>query len=452
MQREHFIGLAGLTIALFPFLSAVAQPEAQAADAAADAATRPRIRLDFGAGQTDNLFHDTTNLRSDISSLGFLLNVGADRPRLQGRFATNLEARKYGAGSIGNDSEVVGSVDGGLQVKIVPDRFAWTFEQNYGQTRINALAPVGPENRDRTTVFSTGPQVVVPLNERNDFVFTGRVSDRRYVQLTQLDSDLVTTTIAFSHKVDAATKLGVSLDQRTSNYNLSNDSFVFQTVSFTYARELAAGSIDAELGHGDVKTGQTSRSTTIGEISWARKVGAHSKLNTWVNRQITDAGELFRIGGFAGNGSDIMGGFANSIDVNADRLQGIVPVPDPIARSSAGLMLTLVARLTTLRLSTNVVKDDFLSAKAFNDNLKIFLVSVDRPIGRRWNGLLTLQKTSQEFSQTTVRNHDVSSRVGIDRQIRLKLQLRLALEHFRREGGLGLYDERMYRVSIGYTF
>jgi len=34
----------------------------------------------------------------------------------------------------------------------------------------------------------------------------------------------------------------------------------------------------------------------------------------------------------------------------------------------------------------------------------------------------------------------------------LKLQLRLALEHFRREGGLGLYDERMYRVSIGYTF
>ncbi len=435
---------------MFPFLSAVAQPEAQPQPA--DVATRPRISVDFGHGQTDNLFHDTTNLRSDISTLGLRLNVGADRPRLQGRFATNLEARKYGAGSIADDSEVVGSVDGGLQVKIVPDRFAWTFEQNYGQTRLDPLAPVGPENRDRTAVFSTGPQLVVPLNDRNDFVFTARASDRSYQRLTQLDSSLTTTTVAFAHKWDAATRLSFSLDERTSKYDLSDDSFDFRTLSATYVRSLARGDIEAELGHGEVQILQTWESTAIGRISWTRRLGARSKINSWVSRQLTDAGELFRIGGFVGNG-DVLTGFANTIDLNADRLQGIVPVPDPVTRSDAGVRLELISHLTTLAFSANVAKDEFLTAsKAFNDDLKIFLVNVNRPLGRLWAGSITLQKTSQEFSQTFVRNHDTAMRAGVDRQLRLKLQLRLALEHYRRESGLGVYDERVYRASVGYTF
>src|SRR5689334_5475182 len=85
--------LASAAIGLFPFLSAVAQPPQPAAgdqqavgdqQPAPDTVVKPRLSLDFGMGQTDNLFHDTTNLRSDISSFGLRLNVGANRPRLLG--------------------------------------------------------------------------------------------------------------------------------------------------------------------------------------------------------------------------------------------------------------------------------------------------------------------------------------------------------------------------------
>ncbi|MES1263109.1 MAG: hypothetical protein ABUL69_02055, partial [Peristeroidobacter soli] len=384
-------------------LPAAAQQDAQQAPAA-DAATRPRISVEAGMGQTDNLFHDTTNLRSDISTLGLRLNVGADRPRLQGRFATNLEGRKYGAGSVADDSEVVGSLDGGLQVKIVPDRFAWTFEQNYGQTRIDPLAPVGPENRDRTSIFSTGPQLVVPIGERNEFLLNGRVSNRDYQRLTQLNSDLTTTTIAYTHRADAATRLSVALDERVSKYDLSNDEFDFRTLSFTYSRALASGDIEAELGHGEVQVQQRWESTAIGQIAWNRHLGARSKINATVSRQLTDAGELFRIGGFAGNGGDILTGFSTSVDLNADRLQGIVPVPDLVTRSDAGVRLELVSHLTTMTFAANIARDEFLESKAFNDDLKLFLINLNRPIGRLWAGTITLSKTSQEFSQTSVRN------------------------------------------------
>src|SRR5690606_38238585 len=132
-------------------------------DAAPDAQARPEVHLRIGAGHTSNLFLDDRELRSDIEMLGVGLVAGKASSRWRGVIATDLEFRRYDAEIIEDNDELLGSLDGRLEIELVPERFVWIFEQNSGQSRTNPLAPVGPDNRERTDVFSTGPRWAFPV-------------------------------------------------------------------------------------------------------------------------------------------------------------------------------------------------------------------------------------------------------------------------------------------------
>ena len=68
--RTCLRGAPAVALTIAPFLSAVAQPQ----EPQNDAPKRPEFDVSLGVGQTDNLFRDSANLRSDITTLGLNLD------------------------------------------------------------------------------------------------------------------------------------------------------------------------------------------------------------------------------------------------------------------------------------------------------------------------------------------------------------------------------------------
>ncbi|HEY8549716.1 MAG TPA: hypothetical protein VIL35_07170, partial [Vicinamibacterales bacterium] len=138
----------------------------------------PEARIELGVGESDNLNRDAAALRSDMTILGLGFGARRNTRLVRGALAGDVELREYGAEGLADDDEVLGSIDGVLELHVVPDRFRWDAESNFGQVRTDPSAPVGPENRERTTVFSTGPRLSWPVGGRNTLEVGADVAER----------------------------------------------------------------------------------------------------------------------------------------------------------------------------------------------------------------------------------------------------------------------------------
>ena len=126
----------------------------------------PEGRIELGLGQTDNLNRDDGEKGADIGRLAVGFAGRADRRWLRAALAGDIEYRKYNADDPSGDydyDEVLGSVDGLLELHAVPDQVQWDARAGYGQVRIDAFSPTGPANRQRMAYFSTGPKIGLPL-------------------------------------------------------------------------------------------------------------------------------------------------------------------------------------------------------------------------------------------------------------------------------------------------
>ena len=156
---------------------------------AQDEPLAPEGYIELGLGRTDNLNRDAEELQSDIGRLAVGFAGRTDRRWLQAALAGDIEYRQVWCRRAPwtMTTEVLGSVDGELELHAVPDRFQWDFRFGYGQVRIDPLGAVGPSNRQRTTAFSTGPQVFLPLGERTFLQVGGTLSEQSFEVTRDLD-------------------------------------------------------------------------------------------------------------------------------------------------------------------------------------------------------------------------------------------------------------------------
>jgi hypothetical protein len=237
--------------------------------------------LEFGVGESDNLFRTATPLRSDITSLGSVFNLRRDQRLVRGSLVGDIRFLKYGADQIVDDSEVVGSVDGKLELHIVPERFHWDFNYDYGQARTDPRAPVGPGNRQHTTVTSTGPELALPFGTRNAFELGAHIAERHFETSTELDSRLTTVRFGVRRDLSPITRLTLSLEQSENKFDLQPDSYTFRILSVEYRKQLASGEALASLGRGDVETAGRSEPTTVARLNWRRALGTRSHIEVW---------------------------------------------------------------------------------------------------------------------------------------------------------------------------
>lgn len=423
---------------------------AQEANDSQSVELRPQLGLRAGYGHTDNVLRDETEQSSGIAMVGLRFAAGKSSTRFDGRAAADVEHRSYRESSA--DDELIGSIDGTMDIGIVPERFAWGFEQSFGQMRVDPFAPVGPGNRERVVVFGTGPRLQFPVGARNDIEIGADIRERRYSGARFLDSRLTSGRFALVHALDSVTDIALEFQYTENEYEALDNPYEFRILSATYNRAFSSGGVEFRLGRGEVEIGANTTSTSVARFQWRRGIGARSSLNVWAGRELTDAGELFRIGGFRGARNDTLSGLGSIVDINDDRLRGIVLSGDPLRQKNAGAAIDLIGVRTTVRLSVALSEDDFETDDLFDNDLRILKATLSHDFNPRWSGRLGLSLVRQDFFELDRDNEDFYGDLVVTREMAEHVRLSLAFERNRREDGIHAFGERTYLAAIEYQF
>lgn len=418
------------------------------------ASAEPEGYIELGFGQTDNLNRNVEELQSDIGMIGVGFAGRTDRRRLRAALAGDIEYRKYGADELSDDDddEVLGSVDGELELHAVPDRLQWNFGFGYGQVRIDPLGAVGPSNRQRTTSFSTGPRISLPLGERTLVQLEGVVSEQEFEVTEELDGRLTAVRVGLERQVDPVTQVTLVLDDSETEYDLDNEIYNIQTLSLEYRRELASGEAFASIGRGRVDVEDDSEPITVARLSWNRDVGARSNLEICYGREITDAGSAFANAGVAIGCPGELRDLASVVRTTGNREQGVVPTTSPFVRSGGSVSLTVEGESGGLRATFSMAQDRFEEQSTFDNDSTIVEVSGSRDFARRWRAELTARFWIQDFVERGEENEDRFIRFSLSRLLGRNMRLTLSYEKNRRVGGVGPFDANDYFLSFGRDF
>lgn len=418
----------------------------------------PYLELELGHGQSDNVAHDASEVRSDITALGLRFLTTAERPRFQGAFTGDIQARHYGSSAVVDTDEVVGSIDGNFDYEFVDEMFSWGLQQNFGQSRTDPLAPDGPNNRELVSVTSTGPELSFDIGRRNDLILTGRLSERSYQDSNRLDSSRTAAGVQLVHALDEVAALSFSFNEWNTDYDDSSQSaYDVETFLITYSKQFSTGGVEISVGPGEIDTGSTTESTSVGTFAWRRGVGARSNVRIWASREFTDSGEIFRLTGLPDTAlvqlSNVPGSAGQvGADPNDARLGATQLVSSPVLRSNAGTRLTLAGRQSEVFLSFELVENRYETSNTLDSDAEVATIVYTREFAGDWRTNARLRASNEDFFVTGVDNRDRSIDVGLTRFLGTATSVSLVLARSKRNQGNDPFEENVYSVSIAREF
>lgn len=421
---------------------------------AQEAPSTPEGYIELGLGRTDNLNRNADELQSDIGRLAVGFAGRTDRRRLRAAVVGDIEYRKYGAEELlDDDDEVLGSIDGVLELHAVPDRVQWDFRVGYGQVRIDAFGPVGPSNRQSTTSFSTGPQIALPLGQRTLLQVGGMIGGQSFEVTRELDGRSTAVRLGLERQIDSVTQLTLALEGREIEYDLDAQIHDIATLSLEYRRELASGEAFASIGRGRVEiNNEDAEPVTVGRLVWKRAVGARSRIEICAGREITDAGSAFAGAGVAIGCPGDLSGLASAARRTDNREQGGVSTTNPFVRAGGSLSFQVDSALGNFRATFSMAQDRFEEDTTYDNDSTILEVSGSRDFAHHWRAELTARLWVQDFIDLGEKNEDQFVRLSLSRLLARNMRLTLSFEQNRRVGGVRPFDANDYFLSIGRDF
>lgn len=253
------------------------------------------LELELGAERTDNVTRVPVDEQSDtIGTARIGLALQAHRPRLEANINGDVEYQRYFDATYGND--VVGGVDAHLGWLILPERFVWVFEDNYGQVISDPLQVNTPDNREQTNYFSTGPDITLPLGSRMLLLASGRWSDNYYEDSPQ-NSESIEGTVGIGRRLSEQSILSLNGTIRDIQYD-DSDLFADYTITSGYLRLEATGArttLEADAGYTEAKRdGQTSDGPLL-RLNFVYQITSRSTLSLEGGSEFTDSGAALRV-------------------------------------------------------------------------------------------------------------------------------------------------------------
>jgi hypothetical protein len=416
------------------------------------------LGFNVGYGVTDNLGLDAgQGVRSAFDVLGLDFGLGHQSPRLTGGLNGDVALYHYAKqGVLSHDQQVVGSLDGQLGLEVVPQRFGWDFGESYGQARTNPLAPIGPRNRERVTVISTGPRATIPLGGRTSLQLGGRLAERRFQTTSLLDARVTSAQLGIVRTISRVSQSGLQFSKSRTELESTGQIYDVENVFINYTRGFVAGGVEGRLGTGKVTLANQSSSIATMNFAWNRQLGTRTRFNLAVGRQYTDAGELFRLGGIPGIGGTpvgrlaTLGGFRDVTDITDSRSQDVILTSNPVERSSLGLGFDIGGRRTDISVGFGASKDNFVGGSTLDNDARHMKVGVSRTFNTRWSGDVQLSRWRRHFLNDPQPQVDTRDRLTFNRSVGRRGALLFALQHNARDSGTSPYRENLYSVAFRY--
>lgn len=244
--------------------------------------------------ESDNIYRaDSDETRAAIGQVFADLVFDENTRLIQAKASSNLSFLEFQD----NDypSELVGNFYGTGRLSIVPDRFSWVLQENFGQQQVTPGLPTTPGNLQNINFVSSGPDLTIPIANQTDFRLTGRYSNVTY-QTSDLDNNRVDGTVAIVENLSAASSLSANAGVETVRYqnSVANPDFETQEAYLDFEGKTGRTSLSLMLG-ADRVSGLTNEPTQpLVRISLDHAVSPASKLTLAAGEDYSDSGSMLR--------------------------------------------------------------------------------------------------------------------------------------------------------------
>lgn len=396
--------------------------------------------IGVGAGYSDNIGRTATNEQSDsMGSAELLLDISQNTRKLEADLAANLAYFEYFDNTY--DSEVIGNLQGAATMRIVPERFNWTFEDNFGQVRSDPFAPVTPDNRENVNYFSTGPELFFRLASQTRLELSGKYSTVTYED-TDLDSDRYSGLVSVLHSLSSASTVSLNLQQERIEYDVdvAGADYDRQSAYFGYAIEGSRTRATVDLGYTRLEQSNNDDGLLL-RLEVARRVSASSTLSARAGREFSDSGSAFRSQqGLSG------------VDVVDPGTQGATQTLNPFISTYGGLGWDFTRRRTGWGVGVNYFDEDYQQQNSLDTKRILGTAYVYRDLSSNVRLSIGGDYAKNSYQNSANDYRETSASAAVSWQVGSKLWLDLEYQRFDRATDLAGGDTKENRAWLRLRF
>lgn len=432
MKAHYHEGLRCTSVLLTTLLSS-----------AALAAAPVGYSIGVGAGYSDNIARTSTDEQSEnMGTAELQLGISQNTRRLLADLAANLAYFEYFDNTY--DSEVVGNLRGTATVRIVPERFNWLFEDNFGQVRSDPFAAVTPDNRENVNYFSTGPELFFRLASQTRLELSGQYSKVTYED-SELDSNRYGGQVSVLRTLSSASTVSLNLQQERIEYDVdvSGVDYDRQSAYLGYAIEGSRTRANVDLGYTRLK--QQSNNDEDGlllRLEASRRVSASSTLSARAGREFSDSGNAFRS----------EQGLSGGIEVVDLGTQGATQTLNPFISTYGGLGWDFTRRRTGWGVGAYYYDEDYRQQNALDAKRVLGTAYIYRDLSSNVRLSFGGDYSDNNYDDSVNDYREISTSAGVSWQLGSKLWLNLEYQRFDRSSDLvnGEYQENRGWLRLGY--
>jgi hypothetical protein len=411
---------------------------------AADAETLT-YGVDAGLGESDNVrLAPTDKLSQTIGIADVDFDFKQLSPRLDADAKGNFSFLDYLQGAYGN--QVIGRFDGVTHLAIIPERFNWVFQDDFGQATVDPFTPTTPYNLENINYFSTGPDFALRPGGTSFINVSARYARAQY-ETTPFNSNRFLGSFAWGLQLSASSSVSLNADsERVLFVNTALNQDFDRTNGFVrYELQGARTELSADLGATTVSQGGTSTAGGLGRVQLARKLSAAGKVTLSLGHDLTDASTSF-----------------SSLQSGAIGFVGTAPAPVSSASyksNYAALGWQYERHRTIIKVSARWEEDTYGGQPTFDNNQASAEFSVERKLTRAFNAQIVGRFYKADYIHAIVSPtsgspnfHDALIAAVLSWRHGRALEVRLRCEHNSHVtpgSDLG-YGENRAILTIGY--
>jgi hypothetical protein len=402
------------------------------------AATEPGYELTLGVGESDNVARVPGGPSSTIVMEGAEVTWHDQRPRLNADVDGDLQYLTYFPRDF--HSQVVGNFLGDLRATAIPQLLYWDLSDNFGQGRIDPLAPVSPLNLENINYFNTGPELLVPLSATNILDVAAHFSNVNY-QRSPLNNNRYDGKVAFVHELSQQSSLSLNVTDERVDFKdtVLNQDYSRQDAFVRFDTRSARTTIGIDLGYSRLQNPLEPSSGVLARAQLSRKLSASSTLALSGGRQYSDAASAFLLG-------QALGG-ANLATQTSTQSSA------PFTSDYGSLAWNFQRNRTGLGLGVTEYKDSYQPLQSAENDRR---TQLDGHFSRTLSPTLTALLQDQYFRQVFEELSDTATENDVNLQLiwraSRQLSVTLDLAHSNRHSNIANteFTENRVWLTLGY--
>lgn len=396
--------------------------------------------FDIGAERSDNIARTPTNEQTEATATArAAFAMALERPRLKGDIDADLRYLSYLENTF--DDELVGGASVDLEATLIQQRLTWIVQDNFGQVARDRRAVETPVNRQNLNVFSTGPDLTLPLGARTDLSVSGRWTDANYEGAGQ-NSESVDGSVGLSRQLSEQTALSLYGTAKETDY-AGGPQFQTYRINSAYLRFAANASrttLSVDGGYTEATHGDVSNGGVLAHLNISRKVGAYSSLGLTAGSEFQDAAAQFQLdqtqlGVLPGNQDTVVAG-------------------DVFRSNFVFLTFGTQRDRTSFDIGVNATRERHEEQANLDRDFVRGTVSLSRRATQRLDVELHGSYSNEDFvGPAAVTFKEWSTGVGVVMRLTPSVGIRLSVDHYdgSSDDGTRNYEENRAYIGFGYT-